>query len=959
MERKYVRKIVWISVILDILAIGFLSSLGLAQYLHENNRQRVPSYFLGDSKMAEPDTFTNRLRDYFQRHKQDRLRETLHSSSSATYDSALTPVGEWAWGTCMGLDIQGNYAYIGNGRSFQILDITDINAPKIVGEYVTSATIYDVRLKGDSVAFVCNWDGFLIFDVSNPTAPQKLSELSLWGGNRVIPADSFAYVASGGILSIVDITDLRNPYIRSQAAGDFGEGDPDEMAIYDNRYIYLGDSGWRYAIFAYDCSDPDNLRELPDINIYWNSFAVCENQPRLLVGTDWLKDYILVDPANPALIESVSVGSNISVLTVTHRTSGTPSDLVITGGYNGWLHTVGIDSFPALVLDSIYVPQIVNQYITSVVESQGKIGIAADIWAEFASDQNPYGLQSGSGLLTAGLGPVDVAVQGNYAYLANGGAGFAILDISNPTHPIRAGALHFDGVDITAVAVQGSYAYVVGGYGHGFWTVDVSNPHAPKQTGFLPIAGSSQWHPGLAIDNNRAYVALDNSGVVAIDISNPAAPSGLATYPQPALNLAARDSLLFLSGMSILNVSDPQHITQVSQLNIPSFAIAVDSTFAYNGGIADTGLTVVDISNPSQPAVLSTIGMWLNGSNIIDMALSGRYLYLSGNYIIYALDVSNPHLVQIVGSCSPISSLGVAARDRFVYLSEGLDGLQIFENELVHISHQQPYSFNAGWNMISIASLPNGNRTVLKDTLFPSSISSAFTYETGYVVEDTLRLGTGYWLKFDSAQNLLLPDVPVYSESIVVVKGWNMIGSISIPISVSHIGSNPPNIGTSQFFGLSGSAGYEIADTIEPGKGYWVRVNQPATLILPTEIPSGKAVPSGRLRIIPTSERPPSPPVSGMGDHHPIVPQSFALEQNYPNPFNPTTFFKFQLPVETHAEMKIYDVLGQEVATLVDEMKKPGKYTVRWEPQNVSSGVYYCVLSTSAGRLTRRLLLIK
>lgn len=70
------------------------------------------------------------------------------------------------------------------------------------------------------------------------------------------------------------------------------------------------------------------------------------------------------------------------------------------------------------------------------------------------------------------------------------------------------------------------------------------------------------------------------------------------------------------------------------------------------------------------------------------------------------------------------------------------------------------------------------------------------------------------------------------------------------------------------------------------------------------------------------------------------VPLKHSLEQNYPNPFNPTTVISYQLPVAGIVSLKIYDVLGNEVATLVDEYKSTGKYEVEFSAPALSSGIY-------------------
>jgi hypothetical protein len=71
------------------------------------------------------------------------------------------------------------------------------------------------------------------------------------------------------------------------------------------------------------------------------------------------------------------------------------------------------------------------------------------------------------------------------------------------------------------------------------------------------------------------------------------------------------------------------------------------------------------------------------------------------------------------------------------------------------------------------------------------------------------------------------------------------------------------------------------------------------------------------------------------------IPTEFALQQNYPNPFNPLTIVNFQLPIDNWVTLKVYDLLGREVATLVNEKKQAGEYSITWNAEGVTSGVYY------------------
>lgn len=89
------------------------------------------------------------------------------------------------------------------------------------------------------------------------------------------------------------------------------------------------------------------------------------------------------------------------------------------------------------------------------------------------------------------------------------------------------------------------------------------------------------------------------------------------------------------------------------------------------------------------------------------------------------------------------------------------------------------------------------------------------------------------------------------------------------------------------------------------------------------------------------------------------VPSSMELEQNYPNPFNPTTTIEFALPKSGEVSLKIYNSIGQEVATLVDEEMTPGTYNTIWDATGMASGVYFYRLQASEFVQTKKLLLLR
>ena len=89
------------------------------------------------------------------------------------------------------------------------------------------------------------------------------------------------------------------------------------------------------------------------------------------------------------------------------------------------------------------------------------------------------------------------------------------------------------------------------------------------------------------------------------------------------------------------------------------------------------------------------------------------------------------------------------------------------------------------------------------------------------------------------------------------------------------------------------------------------------------------------------------------------IPSSFSLSQNYPNPFNPVTNLEFGISDLGFVSLEVYDVLGKEVAMLVNEKLSPGKYKVEFDGSGFSSGVYFYRLTAGDFTETKRMMLVK
>ena len=97
----------------------------------------------------------------------------------------------------------------------------------------------------------------------------------------------------------------------------------------------------------------------------------------------------------------------------------------------------------------------------------------------------------------------------------------------------------------------------------------------------------------------------------------------------------------------------------------------------------------------------------------------------------------------------------------------------------------------------------------------------------------------------------------------------------------------------------------------------------------------------------------------GVNPELPGIPTSFALHQNYPNPFNPTTTIQFDIPKLSDVSLKVFNIIGQEVAMLVNDRREPGSYSVRFDASELTSGIYFYKLVASDFVATKKLIIIK
>ena len=273
----------------------------------------------------------------------------------------------------------------------------------------------------------------------------------------------------------------------------------------------------------------------------------------------------------------------------------------------------------------------------------------------------------------------NVAVVGNYAYLANLEDGIRVYNVSDPANPlnVRHVVTNPRAVDI---AVSGNYLYLANRQ-DGLRIYSISDPSNPISTSQTNNGGLAF---GVAVLGNYAYLANNTDGLRIYNISNPANPVNVshAYTGSEALDVAVSGNYAYVAnysdGLRIYDVSNPSNPINVGHTNNggTANAVAVAGNYAYLANY-DDGLRIYEISNPTNPVNVAHID---NGGFASAVAVAGNYAYLANQSDgLRVYDVSNPtNAVNVGHTNNGAYAFGVAVSGNYAYLANEADGLRIY-----------------------------------------------------------------------------------------------------------------------------------------------------------------------------------------------------------------------------------------------------------------------------------------
>ncbi len=270
-----------------------------------------------------------------------------------------------------------------------------------------------------------------------------------------------------------------------------------------------------------------------------------------------------------------------------------------------------------------------------------------------------------------------IALEGDFAYVALGGADLAVVDIANPAAPQIAATAGFPGEGFD-VAVAEGFAFVAAGSG-GLVVLDVATPASPAVVGSAVTSGSAL---GVAVASGRAYV-VNGSALRIFEVSNPAAPSllGALTLPGRPRGVDINGGLAVVAaeaaGMHVVDVSNPEapvllgstH-TRGSSSNAADLVVRESRAYVADGALTLGGVKVVDFSVPSTPVVVSES---TNAFGLNSIALEREFAFGADYFFTNAVPIFNAAVEPLAFSAvlsfpGGSNGMGVVARDSLVYM---------------------------------------------------------------------------------------------------------------------------------------------------------------------------------------------------------------------------------------------------------------------------------------------------
>lgn len=541
-------------------------------------------------------------------------------------------------GRCTGVAVQGDYAYVIEGRTLVVLDVTNTAAPRETCRINLGTLPIDIHVSGTRLAINTSKE-YQIFDISQPARPVLqgvftaaiASSATAFAGDFLYLGDYGTYeqvgsdfVFSGVSLTILDISDPTQPRQRGQL-GIYGHNNVRIEGIsFAHGRVYVGCSGTYSeefnSIVVVDVSNPDAPAQIGAVKIPQNAHydaprAIALSGNRLYSTGYFLDTFSLDNPSSPTLLSQAPIPQNTDFI------DAAPHQFLINGSRAYLLYT-------STCMD--------GDLIRSTLQI---LDVSDPAHPALTYQTDPEGMA------------YQLATKGTALFVASNIKGLRVLDASATTTPTE--TARFQSLaEARAVAVSGPRAYVM--EGDVMTAIDISDEAAPTPTTRTPIAGL---YGRLQSAGPLLFNLNTTSGLSIIDASQADAPRLLARLKTPgeADALALEGHYAYVadgSRLSIIDLADPARPSMVAFSGaapepLKRFTgVAVQYGTAYLGD-EDNGLAIYDVSQPASPKLVKRLAV-TNMKGWADVALWQNRVLLGANSQWAIIDVNNLQFPQLL-----------------------------------------------------------------------------------------------------------------------------------------------------------------------------------------------------------------------------------------------------------------------------------------------------------------------
>lgn len=585
-------------------------------------------------------------------------------------------------GPTQAVAVSGSFAYAGVGLNVRVVDLSDPRAPSQVGVSPSfTHSVEAIAIRGATAVVAAGPAGIAILDISDPRHPAVLGAMDTRGfASGIAAVGNLAFVADGPRgLAVVDISRPASPAL----LGSTGSLQYINDVVVRGEFAYL--AAGTAGLLVADISDPAHPSIVSAYDTPGFAYSLAAVGDTVYVADGWEG------------IRIFRVAGGTHVESGHFKTAGWAFGVTVTGS-----RAYVADAFRGLAIVDVSDPAAPAE-VTRWEQTGAQTArvVLADGHAILA-DRN-------LGLLVVDLAParpallgshrpigvaVGLAVDGSYAYLANGNAGLAIVDVSNPDAPVEISAIDSRGYFAEHVAVAGGFAYLTvknTDRGDEIQIFDVADPYRPRRVSAYSaidhVRARGQAYRDIAISNRIAHVPTE-WGLELIDISDPSRPV-TAGYTDLDVSLtgasltfaiAVHEGTAFVvagaQGVIVVDVSDPAHLAVLPNYDTGSYA---DDVAAAGGRLYQTdhaGLHVVDATDPGR---LTTLGFLPTPVPSTSVAVAEPTVFLSNDANVLVVDATVPSQ-PVLRQAIPISGLAqeVVAHRGLLYVAAGTGGLTIF-----------------------------------------------------------------------------------------------------------------------------------------------------------------------------------------------------------------------------------------------------------------------------------------